>query len=257
MSILKQIQERTALLEVSKNLLRNYIKGAQKDLNNHPEGSAKFDSRVDNGIKAIDKVEGPNISKTTRGPKCPACGSDENSGVRAYKVAGSKGPWMSQCTKCKSEGKKSWFHDHSHYCVEEVEVLSEANVNQAAEKLAKHGYKKFGTSDRVDHKQILSHYHNEKTGHLICVDHREHGKINSVSTLKCTNTKTGEMEKKWGKEHPHVEHALQELGHKSYIGFHEEKELEEGKRRGRPKKARHEDGEIVNDPDANDTRPAN
>jgi hypothetical protein len=110
---------------------------------------------------------------------------------------------------------------------EEAEQLDEANLRDVSKKLEHHGYKKFGDSDKISHREILSTYHHADHGHLISVNHREHGHVNSVSALKCTNPKTGAMASDWGDDHPHVEGALRELGHKSYVGFKEETQIDE------------------------------
>jgi hypothetical protein len=104
----------------------------------------------------------------------------------------------------------------------EVPFLIEANIREVSKKLEHHGYKKFGDSDRIDHREILTTYHHPDLGHLVSVNHTEHGRVNSASALKCKNAKTGEMEKNWGEDHSHVELALRELWHKSYVGFNEE-----------------------------------
>lgn len=111
-----------------------------------------------------------------------------------------------------------------HKLKEEIEQLDEAMMSDAVKKLAHHGYKKFGGTDRVDHRTNLSHFHHAEHGHLICLDHTDGGRVKSASALRCTNSKTGEMHHEWGQEHSHVEHALSELGHKSYVGFKEEVE---------------------------------
>lgn len=197
MSIIKQIAEGTALLEVSKALVGRYLKKAADKIVDH---SYDMGAAAQHGDEA-SVYDGARKKASKR--------------LRGVKLATDK------------------------LQKEETEVLSEGNVNQAAEKLSFHGYKKFGDSDKVDHKSVLSHFHNEKTGHMICVDHHSLGRINSVSTLKCTNPRTGEMQKEWGTEHVHVEHALQELGHKSHIGFREEVEIEEGNAANKFKKNVH------------------
>jgi hypothetical protein len=194
MSILKQISEGTALLEVSKDLVGRYLSKASDKIVDHA---------YDMGVASKDPGGYEDFKKARK---------KTSKRLRGVNLAKNK------LTK------------------EETELVTESNVNQAADKLSIHGYKKFGDSDKVDHKSVLTHFHNEKTGHLICVDHHPHGRINSVSTLKCTNPRTGEMQKEWGTEHSHVEHALRELGHNSHIGFKEEVELAESNDENKLKK---------------------
>lgn len=154
------------------------------------------------------------------------------------------GPERTDVRKAKKDARK-----HSLGEVAEkgdLPFLAEANIREVTKKLEHHGYKKFGESDKIDHKEVLTTFHHPDHGHLVSVNHTELGRVNSASALKCTNPHTGEMEKTWGADHSHVEHALRELGHKSHIGFKEEALLEDADSLIKVGSYRNEAGEVLN-----------
>jgi hypothetical protein len=239
MSILKEIAEGTALLEVSKQMIGRYLaKSADKivdhayDMGAAAQHGGEHDTYVASQKKASKRLRGVKLAtdKLQKEEVELKEGNAENKlkknihvakvGMKAHPAIRDKeGAELHVALKRDNQGTSQKFAQKS-----------------VVDTLKREGRREIKNPTKHDGEY---HAHYDSKAGVYHVKHRETGKIVDHNVANSGGAALAAADR-WNKK-----------------SVKEETTIEEGHRKGRPKKARHEDGKIVNDPEANDTKPAN